>query len=131
MTTTATSDAVVCAQSGSAPFDSRRRTANRIFRGALAFNIALTLFWVVLVATGSETIFFRGYEASAEAFRRVAFGVLWVVLSHGLPPAWIVLAVIIAIANTLLELFSPRGTDDFTMATAGALICWAFGALIG
>jgi hypothetical protein len=28
----------------------------------------------------------------------------------------------------LLELFSPRGTDDFTMATANALICWAFGA---
>jgi hypothetical protein len=55
---------------------------------------------------------------------------LWVVLSHGLPPAWIVLAVIITIANTLLELFSPRGTDDFTMATAGALICWAFGALM-
>ena len=36
----------------------------------------------------------------------------------------------IAISNTLLELFSPRGTDDFTMATANALICWAFGALV-
>ena len=54
----------------------------------------------------------------------------WVVLSNGLEGAWLGLAVAIAISNTLLELFSPRGTDDFTMATAGALICWAFGALV-
>jgi hypothetical protein len=53
---------------------------------------------------------------------------LWVVLSQGLPPPWIALAVVISFSNTLLELFSPRGTDDFTMATANALICWAFGA---
>jgi hypothetical protein len=53
---------------------------------------------------------------------------LWVVLSRGLPTPWIVLAVIISISNAALELFSPRGTDDFTMATANALICWAFGA---
>jgi dolichol kinase len=53
---------------------------------------------------------------------------LWVVLSHGLPAPWIALAVVISISNTLLELFSPRGTDDFTMATTNALICWAFGA---
>jgi hypothetical protein len=52
---------------------------------------------------------------------------LWVVLSHGLPAPWIALAVVISLSNTLLELFSPRGTDDFTMATANALICWAFG----
>jgi hypothetical protein len=38
--------------------------------------------------------------------------------------------VVIAISNTLLELYSPRGTDDFTMATTNALICWGFGALI-
>jgi hypothetical protein len=55
---------------------------------------------------------------------------LWVVLSHGLSPAWIVLSVVIAASNTLLELFSPRGTDDFVMATANALICLAFGLLI-
>jgi hypothetical protein len=30
----------------------------------------------------------------------------------------------------LLELFSPRGTDDFTMATVNALICWGFGAAV-
>jgi hypothetical protein len=52
----------------------------------------------------------------------------WIVLARGLPPAWIGLAVAIAVSNTVLELFSPRGTDDFTMATANAAICWAFGA---
>jgi hypothetical protein len=34
------------------------------------------------------------------------------------------------VSNTLFELFSPRGTDDFTMATSNALICWGFGALV-
>jgi hypothetical protein len=52
---------------------------------------------------------------------------LWVVLSQALPAPWIALAVVISISNALLELFSPRGTDDFTMATSNALICWAFG----
>ena len=55
---------------------------------------------------------------------------LWAVQSHGLPPPWIALAVVIALSNTLLELFSPRGTDDFVMASANAVICLAFGALI-
>jgi hypothetical protein len=52
---------------------------------------------------------------------------LYIVLSHHLPTPWIVLAVVIAFSNSLIELFSPRGTDDFTMATANALLCWAFG----
>jgi hypothetical protein len=52
---------------------------------------------------------------------------LWVVLSHDLSPPWIVLAVIISVSNTLLELFSPRGTDDLVMATANAVICLVFG----
>ena len=43
---------------------------------------------------------------------------------------WLALAVVISLANTALELFSPRSTDDFTMATANALLCWAFGALV-
>ena len=55
---------------------------------------------------------------------------LLVVFAHGLPAPWIALAVVIAVSNSLLELFSPRGTDDFTMATGNALICWAFGAII-
>jgi hypothetical protein len=48
---------------------------------------------------------------------------------RGLPAPWLGLALVIAISNTVLELFSPRGTDDFTMATANALICWGFGAI--
>ncbi|MEO6235520.1 MAG: hypothetical protein ABIQ52_00885 [Vicinamibacterales bacterium] len=54
---------------------------------------------------------------------------LWIVLGRALPSPWIALAIVLAVSNTLLELFSPRGTDDFTMATANALICWAFGAI--
>jgi hypothetical protein len=55
---------------------------------------------------------------------------LWVVLSNHLSPSWIVLAIVISVSNTLLELFSPRGTDDFVMATANAAICLAFGVLM-
>jgi hypothetical protein len=54
---------------------------------------------------------------------------LGVVLAHGLPASWIALAVVIAASNTAVELYSPRGTDDFTMATTNALICLAFGVL--
>jgi hypothetical protein len=54
---------------------------------------------------------------------------LWVVLANGLGGSWLVLAVVIALSNTLLELFSPRGTDDVVMATINAVICLAFGAL--
>jgi hypothetical protein len=59
----------------------------------------------------------------------LAFAVGIVVL-NGLPAGFIALAVTIAVASTALELYSPRGTDDFTMATGNALICWAFGAWI-
>jgi hypothetical protein len=59
----------------------------------------------------------------------LAFG-LWVVQSNHLPPVWIGLVLAVSVVNTLLELYSPRGTDDFTMATGNALICWAFGALV-
>ena len=55
---------------------------------------------------------------------------LWIVVGQALPPAWIGLAIIIAIASTLTELFSPRGTDDFFMATANALICLTFGTML-
>jgi CDP-diglyceride synthetase len=51
----------------------------------------------------------------------------WVVTAHGLGTPWLVLSLVLAVSNTLLELYSPRGTDDFTMATANALICWGFG----
>jgi len=40
------------------------------------------------------------------------------------------LAIAISLSNTFFELFSPRGTDDFTMASANALLCWAFGTFV-
>jgi hypothetical protein len=55
---------------------------------------------------------------------------LSVVLANGLPAPWIALAVVISISNTALELFSPRGTDDFFMATGNAVICLFFGMMI-
>jgi hypothetical protein len=55
---------------------------------------------------------------------------LWVVSAQGLPAPWIGLAVVIALSNTLIELFAPRGTDDFFMATANAAICLAFGTML-
>jgi hypothetical protein len=55
---------------------------------------------------------------------------LAVVAASSLPGPWVALAVAVSVSNTLLELLSPRGTDDFTMATANALLCWAFGALV-
>jgi dolichol kinase len=53
---------------------------------------------------------------------------VWVVTANGLGAPWLILSLALAISNSLLELYSPRGTDDFTMATANALVCWAFGA---
>jgi len=55
---------------------------------------------------------------------------LWVVLANDLPAAWVGLAIVISASNTLLELYSPRGTDDFFMATGNALVCWAFGVFV-
>jgi hypothetical protein len=55
---------------------------------------------------------------------------LVVVLARQLPLPWLGLAVAVSFANTATELFSPRGTDDFTMATTNALLCWGFGALV-
>ena len=55
---------------------------------------------------------------------------LAIVAGHGLGGAWFGLALVLAVSNTVLELYSPRGTDDFTMATANALICWAFGVIV-
>ena len=53
-----------------------------------------------------------------------------IVMANELPGAFIALAVTLSVSSTLLELGSPRGTDDFFMATANALICWAFGAWV-
>jgi hypothetical protein len=53
-----------------------------------------------------------------------------VVLVNGLSGFYLALAVTVALSSSALEVFSPRGTDDFTMATGNALICWFFGAWV-
>ena len=53
-----------------------------------------------------------------------------IVLLNELPAMFVVLAVAVSVASSALELLSPRGTDDYTMATGNALICWAFGAWV-
>lgn len=53
-----------------------------------------------------------------------------IVSANGLPPSFYGLAVAISVSNTALELYSPRGTDDFFMATGNALLCWGFGAWV-
>jgi dolichol kinase len=56
-----------------------------------------------------------------------SLGLVWL---NQLPTPFFALAISVAVSSTVLELFSPRGTDDFTMATGNALICWAFGAWV-
>lgn len=55
---------------------------------------------------------------------------LWLVEANHLPASWMVLGVGLAVVNPLVELVSPRGTDDFTMATVNALICLVWGHLL-
>lgn len=55
---------------------------------------------------------------------------LWVVTAQRLGAPWMAVAIVIALSNTLIELFAPRGTDDFFMATGNALICLAFGLVL-
>jgi dolichol kinase len=71
----------------------------------------------------------KSVEGTVAAFGGSLAICLAVVAAMDLPSAWMGLAVVVSVSNTLLELFSPRGTDDFTMATANALLCAAFGAL--
>lgn len=53
----------------------RRRLADRIFTGALLFNAGLTLFWIVLLATGGTTMFFREHTLTLGSLGRVVLGV--------------------------------------------------------
>ena len=44
--------------------DPRAVLARRVFLGALAFNIALTLFWLWLFVSGGRTVFYTDYRLS-------------------------------------------------------------------
>ena len=64
------------------PIVDRRRTADRIFRGALVFNAALTAFWLVMLAVRGNSYFFATYDVSWQRLGQVFtgiffFNVLW------------------------------------------------------
>ena len=86
---------------------------------------------------GDAARFVRGFLAASLVFCVGPLAILgslaiclWLVHANGLGLPWVGLAVAVSASNTALELFSPRGTDDFTMATGNALLCWAFGRLV-
>ena len=70
----------------------------------------------------------KSVEGTVAAFLATLTFCVVVVTTNSLGAPWLVLSGILAISNCLIELYSPRGTDDFTMGTTNALICWAFGA---
>jgi hypothetical protein len=72
----------------------------------------------------------KSVEGTVAGFLASLVLCLAVVFAQHLPLTWVVLAVAISLSNTFFELLSPRGTDDFTMATANALLCWGFGVLV-
>lgn len=115
-----------------------RRQADRYFRASLALTAVLTAVWLFFVLTGRDGgPAFKGYQVSRKSVAGTwacflgSFAIcVFLVHTNGLPAPWVGLAVAISFSNTLFELLSPRGTDDFTMATGNALLCWAFGAFV-
>src|SRR5215210_2008325 len=70
-------------------FVARRRTADKVFRGALAFNAALTAFWVFVTISGRDAVFFQDYRIDRATLMRVGSGivffyVLWGFLWYGI-----------------------------------------------
>jgi Na+-transporting NADH:ubiquinone oxidoreductase subunit NqrB len=59
------------------PIVDRRRTADRIFRGALVFNAALTAFWLVMLAVRGNSYFFVTYDVSWQRLGQVFTGILF------------------------------------------------------
>src|SRR5512132_2906833 len=55
-------------------FADRRRTADRVFQGALIVNAALTVFWLITILTGG-TRFFQHYRIDAGTVSRLAGGI--------------------------------------------------------
>jgi hypothetical protein len=72
----------------------------------------------------------KSVEGTVAGFLASLAFCLAVVAGQHLSFSWVLLAVAVSISNTVLELVSPRGTDDFTMATANALVCLAFGVIV-
>ena len=82
----------------------RRRTADLIFKGALAFNAALTIFWLYVFLTQRDAFFFREYNIDRAVLTRVGgailfFYVIWGFIWYG-------------IKNLLLKFFVGFSRDE-------------------
>jgi hypothetical protein len=69
----------------------------------------------------------KSWQGVIAAFVCVLIANMAIVCLGHLSLPWAILGIVLAFVNPLVELFSPRGTDDFTMATTNALICLGFG----
>jgi hypothetical protein len=72
----------------------------------------------------------KSWEGTAAGFFCCLAFLMAIAWQQHLQASWYVLAFILSLVNPLVELVSPRGTDDFTMATVNALICVGFGAMM-
>ena len=72
----------------------------------------------------------KSWEGFAAGFFCCLAALLLIAWSQKLEPGWYVLAVLLSVINPIVELVSPRGSDDFTMATVNALICVAAGRFL-
>jgi dolichol kinase len=72
----------------------------------------------------------KSWEGFAAGFVCALVAMVAIAWSQQLPPSWYALAFVLAVINPIVELASPRGTDDFTMATVNAIVCVAFGWLV-
>jgi hypothetical protein len=96
----------------------------------LSYQAADTLAEVVGCAIGRQRLRVWGIGAvnrkSLAGTIACFFGSLGVCLTlvwiNNLPSSWLALALAISVSNTVLELFSPRGTDDFTISNSRAPI---------
>ena len=73
---------------GRAAMADRRRIADRIFRGALAFNTFLTLFWGFMMVTRHDALIFHQYTIDRTAvasifFSLIFFYVIWGYIWYG------------------------------------------------
>ena len=64
-------------------FQDRRRIADRVFRGALIFNAALTVLWLVALVTGRRPPFSPSYRPTPRVRASVLAGILFFYVMWG------------------------------------------------
>jgi hypothetical protein len=102
-----------------ATFEERRRTADRIFRGALLFNIALTVFWLFSLLTHHRSVFFQQYQIDGTSLLRVIQGILifnvfWGFIWYGVKAGLLKLAGFSK--EELRQIFSSRMQQPFDVS---------------